>query len=61
MDAIYALLASARHSVDLTMYELEDTHAEQLLATDAARGVDVRVILNHAYTNPRTIARTRTC
>jgi cardiolipin synthase len=51
MGEIYALIASARHSVDLTMYELEDTHAEQLLATDAGRGVDVRVILNHAYTS----------
>ncbi len=49
MDAIYSLLASARHSVDLTMYELEDTHAEQLLATDAAHGIDVRVILDRAY------------
>jgi cardiolipin synthase A/B len=49
MNPIYALLTSAHRSVDLTMYELEDTHAEQLLAADAARGVDVRVILDHAY------------
>jgi cardiolipin synthase len=49
MSAIYSLLSSARHAVDLTMYELEDTNAEQLLATDAARGVDVRVILDRAY------------
>ncbi|HEY6471204.1 MAG TPA: phospholipase D-like domain-containing protein [Candidatus Dormibacteraeota bacterium] len=49
MDAIYSLLASARHSVDLTMYELQDTHAEQLLAADATHGVDVRVILDRAY------------
>jgi phosphatidylserine/phosphatidylglycerophosphate/cardiolipin synthase-like enzyme len=49
MNAIYSLLASARHSVDLTMYELADTHAEQVLATDAAHGVDVRVILDRAY------------
>src|SRR5579872_5979344 len=28
MGAIYALLASAHHFVDLTMYELEDTSAE---------------------------------
>ena len=32
------------------MYELEDTEAEAALAADAARGVDVRVILNSAYT-----------
>lgn len=50
MAPIYALLASARHRVDLVMYELEDTHAEQLLAGDAARGVAVRVLLNSAYT-----------
>jgi len=50
MAPIYALLDSARHSVDLVMYELEDTHAEQLLAADAARGVAVRVLLNRSYT-----------
>ena len=49
MAPIYALLDSARHRVDLVMYELEDTHAEQLLAADAARGVAVRVLLNSAY------------
>lgn len=46
MSSIYALLGSARHAVDLTMYELEDTRAEQSLAAAAARGVDVRVVLN---------------
>jgi phosphatidylserine/phosphatidylglycerophosphate/cardiolipin synthase-like enzyme len=50
MGAIYALLASARHAVDLVMYELEDTRAEQALAGDATRGVNVRVILNAEYT-----------
>ncbi len=50
MAPIYALLRSAHHSVDLVMYELEDLQAEQLLAGDAARGVDVRVLLNSAYT-----------
>jgi cardiolipin synthase A/B len=49
MSEIYTLLASARHAIDLTMYELEDTHAEQLLAGDAARGNDVRVILDRSY------------
>jgi phosphatidylserine/phosphatidylglycerophosphate/cardiolipin synthase-like enzyme len=47
---IYALLASARHTVDLVMYELDDAQAEQLLAGDAAHGVDVRVVLYSAYT-----------
>jgi cardiolipin synthase len=50
MSPIYALIASARHTVDLTMYELEDSQAEVALAADADRGVDVRVILNSAYT-----------
>jgi phosphatidylserine/phosphatidylglycerophosphate/cardiolipin synthase-like enzyme len=50
MGEVYALIASARHSVDLTMYELEDTQAEAALAADAERGVDVRVILNSSYT-----------
>jgi phosphatidylserine/phosphatidylglycerophosphate/cardiolipin synthase-like enzyme len=50
MAPIYALLASARHTLDLTMYELEDTRAEQVLASDAARGVDVRVLINSTYT-----------
>jgi cardiolipin synthase len=49
MNPIYALLTSARRTVELTMYELEDMHAEQLLADDAARGVNVRVILDQAY------------
>lgn len=47
MDPIYALLSSPRHSLDLTMYELVDPRAESILATDAARGVTVRVILDH--------------
>lgn len=50
MSAIYALLGSAKRTIDLVMYELEDARAEELLAADAARGVDVRVILNTAYT-----------
>jgi cardiolipin synthase A/B len=50
LGEIYSLIASARHTVDLTMYELEDTQAEATLAADAERGVDVRVILNNTYT-----------
>ena len=50
MGAIDALLGSAQHSVDLTMYELDDAGAEQSLAGDAARGANVRVILDSAYT-----------
>jgi len=43
---IYRLITGARNSVDLTMYELRDPAAEADLAADAARGVDVRVILD---------------
>jgi cardiolipin synthase A/B len=40
------LITGAKHSVDLTMYELVDPRAEADLAADAARHVDVRVILD---------------
>ena len=43
---IYQIITGARSSVDLTMYELADPAAEADLAADAARGVDVRVILD---------------
>jgi cardiolipin synthase A/B len=43
---IYQLITGAKHSVDLTMYELADPAAEADLAADAARGVDVRVLLD---------------
>ena len=44
---IDAVLASPQHRLDMTMYELVDTTAEQILASDAARGVTVRVVLDH--------------
>jgi len=40
------LITRAKHSVDLTMYEFVDSTAEADLAADAARGVDVRVLLD---------------
>jgi len=43
---VYSLITSARSSVDLTMYELNDPTAEADLIADAHRGVDVRVILD---------------
>jgi phosphatidylserine/phosphatidylglycerophosphate/cardiolipin synthase-like enzyme len=46
---IYALLSSPKHSLDMTMYELKDTKAEQALIADAARGVAVRVLLDQAF------------
>jgi phosphatidylserine/phosphatidylglycerophosphate/cardiolipin synthase-like enzyme len=46
---IYALLASPRHSLDLEIYELKDDQACAILAADAARGVQVRVLLDAHY------------
>jgi phosphatidylserine/phosphatidylglycerophosphate/cardiolipin synthase-like enzyme len=46
MAAVYRLLGSARSSLDLYMYELVDQHAETVLASLAARGVRVRVVLD---------------
>jgi phosphatidylserine/phosphatidylglycerophosphate/cardiolipin synthase-like enzyme len=46
MTPIYALLTSARLSLDMTIYEILDPTAETLLAQDAARGVRVRVIMD---------------
>lgn len=43
---IYTFIDSAKKTLDMTMYELVDTTAEQDLVADAARGVDVRVILD---------------
>jgi phosphatidylserine/phosphatidylglycerophosphate/cardiolipin synthase-like enzyme len=53
---VYRLIASARHSVDLTMYELNDATAEADLAADARRGVDVRVILDQHLEQARNQA-----
>ncbi len=46
LGPVYLLITRARGSVDLSMYELADPAAEADLAADAARGVDVRVILD---------------
>jgi len=43
---IYSVLTSARHSLDMTMYELADPAAEADLVADAAHGTDVRVMLD---------------
>jgi cardiolipin synthase len=49
MTPLYEFMSSARESLDMTMYELSDTAAEQILITDHQRGVRVRVLLDHAY------------
>lgn len=43
---LYDQINDATTSIDMTMYELSDTTAEDDLAAAAARGVDVRVILD---------------
>lgn len=47
VDAILQAIASARSSVDLVIYELEDPAVEQALAGAQARGVTVRVMLDN--------------
>jgi cardiolipin synthase A/B len=56
MGRIYRLITGARHSVNLTMYELNDRTAEADLAADAARGVDVRVLLDQHLEKSRNTA-----
>jgi phosphatidylserine/phosphatidylglycerophosphate/cardiolipin synthase-like enzyme len=43
---VYNLISGASRSIDVTMYEFSDTTAESDLAAAAARGVQVRVILD---------------
>jgi cardiolipin synthase A/B len=47
--AIYALLARARTSIRMTMYELADPAATSALIAARRRGVDVRVLLDTAF------------
>jgi len=49
MAPVYALLSSARHTLDMTMYELSDPQAVAILGADAHRGVTVRVLLDSDY------------
>jgi cardiolipin synthase len=46
---VLALIQSASSSIDLVMYELQDSQVEQSLADASARGVAVRVLLNGGY------------
>jgi phosphatidylserine/phosphatidylglycerophosphate/cardiolipin synthase-like enzyme len=49
MQPIYNFMSSAEHTLDMTMYELSDPSAEQILIEDHDRGVRVRVLLDHSY------------
>jgi hypothetical protein len=42
-------IGAARHSIDMSMYELSDTTIEDELIARARAGVDVRVLLDAAY------------
>jgi cardiolipin synthase A/B len=53
---IYQLINGAKSSIDLTMYELIDTTAEDDLTAAAKRGVDVRVILDAHLEKSRNTA-----
>jgi cardiolipin synthase A/B len=46
LSAIYKLITGAKSSIELTMYTLRDTTAEDDMVAAAKRGVDVRVILD---------------
>jgi len=46
---VYRLIGGARHTIELTMYELADTTAEHGLAKAARRGVRVRVVLDKRF------------
>ena len=46
LSSIYSLMSSAKKTLDMTMYELTDSQAEQILEQDAKNGVTVRVILD---------------
>jgi cardiolipin synthase A/B len=46
LTSIYSLISSAKSTIDMTMYELQDTTAQNLLCQAAANGITVRVILD---------------
>jgi phosphatidylserine/phosphatidylglycerophosphate/cardiolipin synthase-like enzyme len=56
LAVIYGLVNGAKSSIDLTMYELIDTTAENDLTAAAKRGVDVRVILDAHLEKSRNTA-----
>jgi cardiolipin synthase A/B len=48
-DSVDQLMAGARRSIDMTMYELADPRSEALLVAAHWRGVAVRVLLDRDY------------
>jgi cardiolipin synthase A/B len=55
---VYNLINGAKTSIDLTMYELEDSTAEKDLVAAEKRGVDVRVILDQREESENSAAYT---
>lgn len=49
MSRIYQVITGAKHSVAVTMYELQDDTAVQDLIAAQQRGVQVRVLLDQAF------------
>ena len=50
---VIPVIQSAKRSVDLSMYELEDSAIESALIAKAKTGVRVRVLLNLDYTGTK--------
>ena len=46
LNPIYTLISSAQSTIDMTMYELQDSTAQNLLCSAAGKGIKVRVILD---------------
>jgi cardiolipin synthase A/B len=49
MAPVERLIESASSSIDIVMYEFEDTKLQQLVAQEAQKGITVRVILDNGY------------
>ncbi len=49
MEPVLSMIARARKSIDLVMYELDDQTIEAALVQAATRGVTVRVLLSEGY------------
>jgi phosphatidylserine/phosphatidylglycerophosphate/cardiolipin synthase-like enzyme len=54
---IYDLITSAKHTLEMTMYELSDATAETDLVRDAERGVKVEVVLDQNLAKSYNTAR----
>jgi cardiolipin synthase A/B len=52
-DFLLAGIDAARHSIDMSMYELDDPATERALVGRARAGVEVRVLLDTAYSGKR--------